>query len=129
MGLRDFLRGHGIDRSDRSDAAGHDEVFAGSNKKRIVSSGIPVSGWPKQRDPAEEAEQRVRYALKQIFKLIDVAWADDIQFSNLNDIVNCTDSILVDDITGLTPSEWGQILPAVNQLVINRAIGQYNDFQ
>ena len=105
------------------------EVFAGSNKKRIVSSGIPVSGWPKQRDPAEEAEQRVRYALKQIFKLIDVAWADDIQFSNLNDIVNCTDSILVDDITGLTPSEWGQILPAVNQLVINRAIGQYNDFQ
>ena len=105
------------------------EILTGANKKRVFSSGTPVSGWKKPVDSAEAAEQQVRYALKQIFKLIDVGWADNITFNSLTDIICCDDAVLVNEITGLTPGEWREILPAVNQVVINRAMGQYNDFQ
>jgi hypothetical protein len=114
--------------SAKSQLNGND-ILEGSNKKRVFSSGTPVSGWKKPVDPAEAAEQQVRYALKQIFKLIDVGWADNITFSSLTDIICCKDTMLVNEITGLTPGEWKEILPAVNQVVINRAMGQYNDFQ
>lgn len=105
------------------------DILTGSNKKRVFSSGTPASGWKKPVDPAVAAEQQVRYALKQIFKLIDVGWADDLEFTSLTDIIRCKDTMLVEEITGLAPGEWKQILPAVNQVVINRAMGQYNDFQ
>jgi hypothetical protein len=104
-------------------------VLTGANKKRVFSSGTPASGWKKPVDPAVAAEQQVRYALKQIFKLIDVGWADGLEFGNLTDIIRCKDSMLVEEITGLAPGDWKEILPAVNQVVINRAMGQYNDFQ
>jgi hypothetical protein len=105
------------------------DILTGSNKKRVFSAGTPASGWKKPVDPAVAAEQQVRYALKQIFKLIDVGWADGLEFNNLTDIIRCKDSMLVEEITGLAPVEWKEILPAVNQVVINRAMGQYNDFQ
>ena len=103
------------------------DVVAGANKKILKK---PVSGWPKtDQDPEEEAVQRIRYALKQVFKLIDVAWSDSTTFSSLTDIARANDPILVEDITGLTPAEWTKIMPAVNQITINRAMNQYNDFQ
>jgi hypothetical protein len=104
-------------------------VLTGSNKKRVFSSGVPASGWRKPVDPVVAAEQQIRYALKQIFKLIDVGWADNMSFTNLTDIITCKDIRLVAEITGLKPNEWKEILPAVNQITINRAMGQYNDFQ
>jgi hypothetical protein len=105
------------------------DVLTGSNKKRVFSSGIPASGWRKPVDPVVAAEQQIRHALKQIFKLIDVGWADNMAFTNLTDIITCKDTRLVTEITGLDPKEWREILPAVNQITINRAMGQYNDFQ
>lgn len=104
-------------------------ILTGSNKKRVFSSGVPASGWRKPVDPVVAAEQQIRYALKQIFKLIDVGWADNITFKNLTDVITCKDTRLVAEITGLEPNEWREILPAVNQITINRAMGQYNDFQ
>jgi hypothetical protein len=103
------------------------DVLAGANKRVLKK---PVSGWPKNdQDPQEEAVQRIRYALKQVFKLIDVAWSDSTTYTSLNDIAQAADPILVEDITGLTPTEWRKIMPAVNQITINRAMSQYNDFQ
>jgi hypothetical protein len=103
------------------------DVLAGANKRVLKK---PVSGWPKNdQDPQEEAVQRIRYALKQVFKLIDVAWSDNTTYTSLNDIAQAADPILVEDITGLTPTEWRKIMPAVNQITINRAMSQYNDFQ
>jgi hypothetical protein len=64
-----------------------------------------------------------------VFKLIDVAWSDSTTYTSLNDIAQAADPILVEDITGLTPAEWRKIMPAVNQITINRAMSQYNDFQ
>ena len=103
------------------------EVVTGANKKIFKK---PVSGWPKtDQDPEEEAVQRIRYALKQVFKLIDVAWSDSTTYTSLTDIARASDPVLVEDITGLTPAEWTKIMPAVNQITINRAMNQYNDFQ
>jgi hypothetical protein len=103
------------------------DVVTGANKKVIKK---PASGWPNNnQDPEEETVQRIRYALKQVFKLIDVAWSDSTTYTSLNDIATASDAILVEDITGLTPVEWRKIMPAVNQITINRAMNQYNDFQ
>jgi len=103
------------------------DLVTGANKKVFKK---PVSGWPKtDQDPEEEAVQRIRYALKQVFKLIDVAWSDSTTYTSLTDIASADDPVLVEDITGLTPAEWTKIMPAVNQITINRAMNQYNDFQ
>lgn len=103
-------------------------IDTGKNKNRL-GKGANGATDDNEEDPVEETARRIRYALKQVFKLIDVAWADDINIGNMQDITKCSDAKLVEDITGLTPVEWSMISPAINQTSINRAIGQYNDFQ
>lgn len=102
-------------------------IDSGKNKNRL-NKGVNGTS-DDNEDPVEETARRIRYALKQIFKLIDVAWADNININNMQDITKCSDAKLIEDITGLTPTEWFKIGPAINQTSINRAIGQYNDFQ
>jgi len=46
----------------------------------------------------------------------------------MNDVINFKDIGIVYEITGLGPSEWKKILPAVDVVGMNRAIGQFNAF-
>lgn len=101
-------------------------TLMGTNKKRLNNSSKKAKN---EADDEEDTVQRIRYALKQLFKLIDVSWADNIKISTIDDIVSYKDIIVLDVITGLCPAEWKQIMPAINTTIINRAIGQYNDFQ
>ncbi len=103
------------------------DILTGSNKKRL--SKKTSNATTKEVSEDEETALRIKYALRQIFKLIDVAWADNLTISSLDDIINYKDISVVDDITGLVPKEWNKIKPAINIISINRAIGQYNDFQ
>jgi hypothetical protein len=73
--------------------------------------------------------QRIRYALKQIYELINIAWSEGWEINRIEDIVASKDFELVADITGITPKEWQKILPAINTTNMNRAIGQYNALQ
>jgi hypothetical protein len=103
------------------------DILTGSNKKRL--SKKTSNATTKEVSEDEETVLRIKYALRQIFKLIDVAWADNLTISSLDDIINYKDITVVNDITGLVPKEWNKIRPAINITSINRAIGQYNDFQ
>jgi hypothetical protein len=103
------------------------DILTGSNKKRLGKKTSNAT--TKEVSEDEETALRIKYALRQIFKLIDVAWADNLTISSLDDIINYKDITVVEDITGLVPKEWTKIKPAINIISINRAIGQYNDFQ
>jgi hypothetical protein len=103
------------------------DILTGSNKKRLGKKTSNAT--TKEVSEDEETALRIKYALRQIFKLIDVAWADNLTISSLDDIINYKDITVVEDITGLVPKEWNKIKPAINIISINRAIGQYNDFQ
>jgi hypothetical protein len=103
------------------------DILTGPNKKRL--SKKTSNATTKEVSEDEETVLRIKYALRQIFKLIDVAWADNLTINSLDDIINYKDITVVDDITGLVPKEWNKIKPAINIISINRAIGQYNDFQ
>jgi len=103
------------------------DVLTGANKKRIN----PLPGTKKNQptDPVEDTVQRIRYALKQIYELINIAWSEGWEIKRIEDIVASKDFELVEDITGITPKEWQKILPAINTTNMNRAIGQYNALQ
>jgi hypothetical protein len=103
------------------------DILTGSNKKRLGKKTSNAT--TKEVSEDEETVLRIKYALRQIFKLIDVSWADNLTISSLDDIINYKDITVVEDITGLVPKEWNKIKPAINIISINRAIGQYNDFQ
>jgi hypothetical protein len=101
------------------------DVLAGSNKK----GNKRVNGAKKEKDSELETILRIKYALRQIFKLLDIAWAQGLTINTLDDIINYKDIKVVADVTGLVPKEWSMIRPAINVTATNRAIGQYNDFQ
>lgn len=103
------------------------DILIGSNKKRLGKKSS--NNAKKEEDEVDVAVLRIKYALRQIFKLVDVAWADNLTIKTLDDIINYKDISIVSDITGLVPNEWNQIKPAINTVAINRAIGQYYDFQ
>jgi superfamily II DNA or RNA helicase len=103
------------------------DILTGTNKKRLGKKTSNAT--TKEVPDSEEAELRIKYALRQVFKLIDVAWADSLTINSFDDIINYKDISVINDITGLVPKEWEKIKPAINLIAINRAIGQYNDFQ
>jgi len=103
------------------------DILTGTNKKRLGKKTSNAT--TKEVSDSEEAELRIKYALRQVFKLIDVAWADSLTINSFDDIINYKDISVINDITGLVPKEWEKIKPAINLIAINRAIGQYNDFQ
>ena len=71
---------------------------------------------------------RIRYSLKQIYKLADIAWANDFELEKIQDIAKF-DSDIVEQVTGLTVDEWDSIMPSINTTGVNRALGQYYDYQ
>jgi len=102
------------------------DTATGSNKKRLNKKSNITQN--KAEDVAEETAQRIRYALKQIYELINIAWAEGATIETMNDVVSFKDGGLVKEITGLFPKEWKIILPAINVTSMNRAIGQFNAF-
>lgn len=103
------------------------DILTGKNKRRIGKKANNAT--KNEVSEADLTVQRIKYALRQVFKLIDVAWADDLTIKTIDDIIAYKDLKVVSDITGLVPNEWQQIKPAINVISFNRAIGQYNDFQ
>ena len=103
------------------------DVLTGKNKRRIGKKANNAT--KNEVSETDLTVQRIKYALRQVFKLIDVVWADDLTIKTIDDIIAYKDLKVVSDITGLVPNEWQQIKPAINVISFNRAIGQYNDFQ
>jgi hypothetical protein len=102
------------------------DIVEGSNKKRLGSKGNAGTK-SNAVDPVQETEAKIRYALKQVYKLINVAYDNYWKISCIEDVADNTKNIkLVNDITGLVPAEWRIVLPAINTNLMNRAIGQYN---
>jgi len=102
------------------------DIEEGTNKKR--KSGTSEKGEPTENDPVSIAMSRIRYSLKQIYKLADIAWANDFELEKIQDIAKF-DSDIVEQVTGLTVDEWNSIMPSINTIGVNRALGQYYDYQ
>lgn len=101
------------------------DLEEGKNKQRDSKTADR-----KEHDEDEIAVtmQRIRYSLKQIYKLADIAWANNLTFEKIQDITDIDNSI-VTDVTGLTTDEWSSIMYSINTVAANRALGQYNDYQ
>ena len=101
------------------------EIEEGTNKKRGSTSDNDKD---TDEDEVSVTIQRIRYSLKQIYKLADIAWANDLVFDKIQDIVELEDDI-VTQVTGLTSEEWSAIMSTINTVSANRALGQYYDYQ
>ena len=82
----------------------------------------------EDEDELNVTMQRIRYSLKQIYKLADIAWANDLEFEKIQDVTQL-DSDIVAQVTGLTNSEWSSIMNTINTVSANRALGQYYEYQ
>lgn len=102
------------------------EIEQGSNTESNTSNG--ASNKNKNEDEIQIAVQRIRYSLKQIFKLADLLWVEDIELNQIQKIVEFDDK-LITDVTGLTTSEWANILCTLDTIKINRALEQFNNVQ
>jgi len=102
------------------------EIEEGKNKNRPKTN----KNQPKEKDEDElhVTMQRIRYSLKQIYKLADIAWANDLVFEKIQDITDL-DNDIVAQVTGLTTNEWDSIMNTINTVPANRALGQYYDYQ
>lgn len=74
----------------------------------------------------DNTELKIRYALKQVYELVNIAWAENSEIKSMHDMINFKDVGLVYEITGLTPTEWKKIMPAIDVIGMDRAIGQFN---
>lgn len=101
------------------------EIEEGTNKKRGSTGDNDKD---TDEDEVSVTIQRIRYSLKQIYKLADIAWANDLVFDKIQDIVELEDDI-VTQVTGLTSEEWSAIMSTINTVSANRALGQYYDYQ
>lgn len=101
------------------------EIEEGTNKKR---SSTGEKNKSKEQDDVAVTVQRIRYSLKQIYKLADIAWANDFVFEKIQDVVDLENDI-VTQVTGLTTEEWSAIMDTINTVSANRALGQYYDYQ
>ena len=101
------------------------EIEEGTNKKQ---SSTGEKGNSEDQDEVAITVQRIRYSLKQIYKLADIAWANDFVFDKIQDVVNLENDI-VTQVTGLTTEEWSAIMNTINTVSANRALGQYYDYQ
>lgn len=100
------------------------ELQRGSNQKKKPRYGTGKSD--EETIKEEHAEAQLRYALKQIYELINIAWAEGNDIKCIEDVTTNSDVKLVYEITGLSPKEWKKVIPAVDVIGMNRAIGQYN---
>jgi hypothetical protein len=101
------------------------DLTRGSNQKKAKAGG------KEENDNEEEQEDtvaKIRFALKQVYELVNIAWAEGTEIKSMNDVVSFKDVGLVYEITGLSPNEWRKILPAIDVIGMNRAIGQFNAF-
>lgn len=99
------------------------DLTRGSNQKQPKKGG---TGQSQQQDRPDDTEAKIRYALKQIFELVDIARAENFQIKCMLDVINYRDVGLVFEITGLSPNEWGRVMPAIDTIRMDRAIGQFN---
>lgn len=126
--IMDLLENHKKDSNSVSATSqlNQNDTVSGPNKKRLNNKSNITQN--KDEDVVEETAQRIRYALKQIYELINVAWAEGATIKTMNDVVLFKDIGIVKEITGLFPKEWKIILPAIDVTSMNRAIGQFNAF-
>jgi hypothetical protein len=103
----------------------NNEIEEGKNKSRVGSNSNKQD---HEEDEIAVTMQKIRYSLKQIYKLADLAWANDFKFEKVQDIVEL-DSDIVNQVTGLTSEEWHSIMHTINTVQANRALGQYYDYQ
>lgn len=101
------------------------EIEEGTNKKR---SSTGEKNNSEDQDEVSITVQRIRYSLKQVYKLADIAWANDFVFDKIQDVINLENDI-VTQVTGLTTEEWSAIMNTINTVSANRALGQYYDYQ
>ena len=80
----------------------------------------------ENQEKEDITEAKIRYALKQVYELVDQAKADGSEIKSMYDVVNYRDIGMVVDITGLVPKEWKMLLPAIDVIGMDRAIGQFN---
>ena len=100
-------------------------IEQGSNKRTISNNGS--ANRDSDEDDLSVTVQRIRYSLKQIFSLADVLWADDIELTQIQDIIK-SDPDIVLQMTGLTISEWAIIMGTLDTIKINRALEQFDAF-
>ena len=101
------------------------DIEEGKNKERNKNYNQPKD---TEEDALNVTIQRIRYSLKQIYKLADIAWANDLEFEKIQDVTQL-DSDIVAQVTGLTNSEWSSIMNTINTVSANRALGQYYEYQ
>lgn len=106
-------------------ALNSNEIAEGKNKYRTSNDR---SEKDNEEDEVAVTVQRIRYSLKQIYKLADIAWANDLKFEKIQDVVDL-DTSIVSQVTGLTTHEWYSIMKSINTVQANRALGQYYDYQ
>lgn len=99
------------------------DLARGSNQKKGKKD---QSGKNEDQEREDVTEAKIRYALKQVYELVNIAWAEGSEIKSMNDVVNYKDIGIVYEITGLSPREWKKILPAIDVIGMNRAIGQFN---
>lgn len=102
------------------------DIEEGKNKERNKKNYNQPED--KDKDELNVTMQRIRYSLKQIYKLADIAWANDLEFEKIQDVTQL-DSDIVAQVTGLTNSEWSSIMNTINTVSANRALGQYYEYQ
>lgn len=104
-----------------SSAFNNNEMQRGANKK-LIKQAMHT----RHSEREEDTVAQIRYALKQVYELINIAWAEGWHITCLEDVAGSTDTELVQDITGLKPKEWKKVIDVVDVIGMNRAIGQYN---
>lgn len=97
------------------------DLQRGSNQKTKKSKADN-----EEKEKEDTTELKIRYALKQVYELVNIAWAENEEIKSMHDVVNYKDVGLVFAITGLSPKEWQKILAAVDVIAMDRAIGQFN---
>lgn len=101
------------------------DLTRGSNQKKDKAGKKDDD---EQKEEQEDTASKIRFALKQVYELVNIAWAEGTEIKSMNDVVEFKDIGLVYEITGLSPAEWKKIFPAIDVIGMNRAIGQFNAF-
>ena len=99
------------------------DLTRGSNQKKTKKG---QTSRDENQEKEDITEAKIRYALKQVYELVDQAKADGSEIKSMYDVVNYRDIGMVVDITGLVPKEWKMLLPAIDVIGMDRAIGQFN---
>ena len=99
------------------------DLVRGSNQKKGKKN---KPGGTTAQEEQDLTELRIRYALKQVYELVDIAWKEGAEIKSMHDVINYKDIGIVYEITGLMPKEWKTILPAIDVIGMDRALGQFN---